>query len=51
MVKKVDHIDLKIMKKMAYVAPCQTRLINFESSWLKIFALYKVEIFDITIGN
>jgi hypothetical protein len=49
--KKIDHIDCKIImfevKKWAFFTPCKTRLANLESSWLKFFALYKVEAFDI----
>jgi hypothetical protein len=54
--KKVDHIDsCKIIvlevKKIVLFAPCRTRLTDFESSWLETFALYKVQIFDIMLGN
>jgi hypothetical protein len=53
--KKADHIDCKILtfkvKKRDFFAPCKTRSIDFESSWIKIFALRKVEIFDTTLEN
>jgi hypothetical protein len=53
--KKVDHIDCKIivfkMKKWDFFTPCKIWLANFESSWLKIFTLHKVEPFDIVLGN
>jgi hypothetical protein len=53
--KKVHHIDCKIIafevKKRAYFTPCKTWLANFEPPWLKTFALHKVEVFDIMLGN
>jgi hypothetical protein len=53
--KKVDHIDCKIIafegKKRVFFTPCKTWLANFESSWLKSFALHKLEAFDIVLGN
>jgi hypothetical protein len=53
--KEVDHRDCKIIlfkgKKRTLFIPCETRSINFKSSWLKIFALHKVEAFDIVLEN
>jgi hypothetical protein len=53
--KKVDHINCKIIafevKKRAFFTPCKTRLANFECSWLKTFALHKLEAFDNVLGN
>jgi hypothetical protein len=53
--KKFDHIDCKIIvfegKRWASFIPCKISSTNFEYSWLKIFALHKVEAFDIVWGN
>jgi hypothetical protein len=53
--KKVDHIGCKIIafevKKRDFFTPCKTRSANFESSWLKTFALHKLEAFDIVLEN
>jgi hypothetical protein len=53
--KKVDHRDCKIiafeMKKRAFFTPCKTWSINFESTWLKTFALHKLEALDVVLGN
>ena len=34
-----------------FFTPCKTRSANFESSWLKTFALHKLEAFDILLRN
>jgi hypothetical protein len=39
------------VKKRAFFTPHKTGSANFESSWLKTFALYKLEAFDIVLGN
>jgi hypothetical protein len=53
--KKVDHIDCKIIafevKKKAFFTPHKTRSTNLECSWLKTFALHKLEAFDIVLEN
>jgi hypothetical protein len=53
--KKVEHIDYKIIafevKKKVFFTTCKIRSTNFESSWLKTFALRTVEAFDIVSGN
>jgi hypothetical protein len=53
--QKVDHIDCKIigflLKRRASFIPRKIELANFESSWLKTFALHKVEAFGIMLGN
>ena len=50
--KKFDHRDYKIItlevKKRVF---CKIGSTNFEFSWLKAFALCKVEVFDIVLGN
>jgi hypothetical protein len=43
-------IELEV-KKRAFLTPYKTKSANYESSWLEIFAPYKVEAFDIGIGN
>ena len=49
--KKVDYLDCKIIAfeviKRVFFCTLQNKVTNFEFSWLKIFALYKVEIFYI----
>jgi hypothetical protein len=51
----VGIIDCKItmfkVKKNVFSTSSNTWLANFESSWLKTFALHKVEVFDIMLGN
>jgi hypothetical protein len=53
--RKFDYIDCKIIlfevRKIAFVAPCKIGSANFESSGLKTFALYKVNSFNIMLGN
>jgi hypothetical protein len=53
--KKVDHIDctntMFQVKKRAFFTPFKPRWANIESSWLKTFALHKVEAFGIALGN
>jgi hypothetical protein len=53
--KKVDHIDCKIIafevKKKTLFTPCKIGSANFEFSWLKTFALQKLEAFDIVLKN
>jgi hypothetical protein len=53
--KRVDHIDCKIIaievKKRAFFTTYKIGSTNFESSWLKTFALRKVEALDIVIGK
>jgi hypothetical protein len=52
---KVDYIDCKIIafevKKRASFIPRRIGLANFEFSWLKNFALQKIEAFDIRLEN
>jgi hypothetical protein len=52
---KVDYIDCSIIgieveKKISYT-PCKTWSTIFQSSWLKTFALQKLEASDIVLGN
>jgi hypothetical protein len=53
--KKVDHIDCKIivfkMKKKAFFKTIKIGSANFESFWLKTFALHKLEAFDNVLKN
>jgi hypothetical protein len=53
--KKLDGIDLKIIvfevKKRAFFTPYKIGPTNFESSWLKTFALHKLEAFGNVFGN
>jgi hypothetical protein len=53
--KKSNHIDCKIttfeVKKRAFFTSNKRGFANFIASWLKTFALYKVEAFDIVLGN
>jgi hypothetical protein len=53
--QKVDHIDSKViafeMKRRVFFTPCKIGSTNFESSWLKTFALHNLEAFDIVLGN
>jgi hypothetical protein len=53
--KKIDYIDCKIIafevKKRTFLMTCKTGSANFESSWLKTFALYEVEAFNIVLGS
>jgi hypothetical protein len=53
--KKIDYIDGKIIAfevtKRAFFAPYKIGSANFESSWLKIFVLYKLKTFDIVLRN
>jgi hypothetical protein len=53
--KIVDHINCKIIafevKKRILFTPYKVGSINFESSWLKTFALHKLEAFDIMLNN
>jgi hypothetical protein len=53
--KKVHHIDCKIIafeeKKRTSFIRCKPSSAHFESSWLKTFALHKLEAFDIVLGN
>jgi hypothetical protein len=53
--KIVDHIDCKSIvfevKKRVFFALNNIGSTNFESSWLKTFALQKVEVFDNMFGN
>jgi hypothetical protein len=48
-------MDCKIIvlevKKNAFSSPCKTGSTNFKSSWLKIFALHKVEALYIVLEN
>jgi hypothetical protein len=50
---KFVYKDCKIIafevKKKIFFTLCKTRSTNFESSWLKNFALHKVEDFDIAL--
>jgi hypothetical protein len=39
------------VEKKTSFAPCKTRLANFDSSWLKNFALNKVVTLDIMLRN
>jgi hypothetical protein len=39
------------VKKRAFLTPHKAGSINFESSWLKTSTLYKIEAFDIILGN
>jgi hypothetical protein len=39
------------VKKRAYIALYKTWLTKFEFSWFKTFALHKVEVFDVVLGN
>jgi hypothetical protein len=53
--KTVNYIDCKIiafeMKKRGFFIPYKTRSANFESSWLKMLALHKIEAFHIVLEN
>jgi hypothetical protein len=53
--KEVDYRDCKIImfeaKKRAFFTPYNTGSANFKSYWLKTFVLYKIEAFDIVLGN
>jgi hypothetical protein len=37
--------------KKPHFTPCKIGLSNFETLWLKVFKLHKVEAFDIVLGN
>ena len=50
--KLIDMANIMFeVKERAFFVPYETRSINFEFSWLKTFSLYKVEAFDIVLGN
>jgi hypothetical protein len=53
--KKVDYIDCKIIMfeemKRTFFTPYKIGSTNFEFSWLKLFALYKLGAFNIVLGN
>jgi hypothetical protein len=53
--KKIDCIHCKTIafevKKIPIFTPYKTSSTKFESSWLKIFVLYKLEAFDIVLRN
>jgi hypothetical protein len=53
--KKVDHIDCKIIvfegKQRIFFTPCKTSSTSVKSSWLRTFALHKVEAFDNMLEN
>ena len=38
-----------MLEKKVFFTPFKTRLANFEFSWLKNFALHKVDAFDIML--
>jgi hypothetical protein len=38
-------------EEKSFFSPCKTGSTNFESSWLKTFALHKLEAFDIVLRN
>jgi hypothetical protein len=48
--KILGVIEFEVEKKTSF-APCKTRLANFDSSWLKNFALNKVVTLDIMLRN
>ena len=39
------------VKKRAFSSTLKNGLVNFKFPWLKTFALYKVEVFDIMLKN
>jgi hypothetical protein len=39
------------VKKRAFFTPCKIGSANIESSWLKTFALHKLEAFNLVLGN
>jgi hypothetical protein len=39
------------VKKSVFFSPYKTGLANFESSWLKTFALHKLEVLYIVLEN
>jgi hypothetical protein len=53
--KKANYIDCKIIefevKRRTSFASWKTWSINSESSWLKTFALHKLEAFDVMLRN
>jgi hypothetical protein len=53
--KKIDHIDYKItafeVKKRTLFTPYNTRSETLNPLGLKLFALHKLEAFDIVLEN
>jgi hypothetical protein len=53
--KIFKNIDCKIiafeLKKRALFILCKIGSANFKSSWLKTFALHKLEAFDVVLEN
>ena len=51
----MNHLNCKIIafevKKITFLIPYKKKSANFESSWLKIFAIHKVKVFDIVLRN